>query len=73
MEAVVWLATADEIDREQMRKLNAGRLDNLFDEAESLSDKLKIINMLNKTYSVYDTNVNIGNKESEDFKFDIGV
>lgn len=72
-EAIVWLSTQGKVTREEMRILNSERLDTLFGEARSVKDKLKIIDLLNKAHGVYETNLNIGNKEDDVIKIDIGV
>lgn len=72
-EAIVWLSTQGKVTREEMRILNSERLDTLFGEARSVKDKLKIIDILNKAHGVYETNLNIGNKEDDVIKIDIGV
>ena len=70
-EAIVWLSTTVKVTREEMRALNSERLDELFEDA-SLKDKLKIIDILNKTHNVYTQVVDIKN-DKEIFKIDIGV
>lgn len=70
-EAIVWLATVEKSSREEIRVLNSERLDELFADAE-LKDKLKIIDLLNKTNNVYTQTVDLNNK-NEIFKIDIGV
>lgn len=70
-EAIVWLSTTVKVTREEMRALNSERLDDLFEDA-SLKDKLKIIDILNKTHNVYTQVVDIKN-DKEIFKIDIGV
>lgn len=72
-ESIVWLSTQGKVTREEMRILNSERLDTLFGEARSVKDKLKIIDILNKAHGVYETNLNIGNKEDDVIKIDIGV
>ena len=70
-EAIVWLSTVEKSSREEIRVLNSERLDELFADAE-LKDKLKIIDLLNKTNNVYTQTVDLNNK-NEIFKIDIGV
>lgn len=70
-EAIVWLSTVEKSSREEIRVLNSERLDELFADAE-LRDKLKIIDLLNKTNNVYTQTVDLNNK-NEIFKIDIGV
>lgn len=70
-EAMMYIASADKTDREQMRTLNANRLDCLFDEAKGVRDKTKVIDTLNKMYGLYETNVKIDTDEN--ITIDIGV
>lgn len=70
-ETIVYLHQENEIDREQLRSLNLARLDNIFGEAKSIKDKLKTIDLINKTGCLYDNNVNV--KTAEDIRIDIGV
>jgi hypothetical protein len=70
-EAMMYIASADKTDREQMRALNANRLDCLFDEAKGVRDKTKVIDTLNKMYGLYETNVKIDTDEN--ITIDIGV
>lgn len=70
-ESIVWLSTTDKTTREEMRALNSERLDELFGDA-TLKEKLKIIDLLNKTHNVYTQVVDIQN-DKEIFKIDIGV
>lgn len=55
-ESIVWLSTTVKVSREEIRALNSERLEELFDDA-TLRDKLKIIDLLNKSHGVYDTNI----------------
>lgn len=70
-EAIVWLSTTVKVSREEIRALNSERLEELFDDA-TLRDKLKIIDLLNKTHNVYTQVVDVKN-DNEIFKIDIGV
>lgn len=70
-ETIVYLHQENEIDREHLRSLNLARLDNIFGEAKSIKDKLKTIDLINKTGNLYDTSVNV--KTAEDIRIDIGV
>lgn len=69
-EAMFWILDQDKSDREKMRALNSNRLDYLFDEAKSVKDKTKLIDILNKIHGLYETNVNIS---AEDNTINIGV
>lgn len=68
-ETMVWLSKSTDVGREEIRTLNAERLDELFAEA-SLRDKIKIIDILNKSYGVYDNNINVSVTKNT---IDIGV
>lgn len=71
-ETIVWLSTEAHIEREEMRVLNSERLENLFDtKGATVKDKIKIIDILNKTHNIYSTDVNVAVKD--DIIIDIGV
>lgn len=71
-ETIVWLSTEAKIDREDLRTLNSERLDHLFcDPNANVRDKIKIIDLLNKTNNLYDNNTNITLKD--DIVIDLGV
>lgn len=61
-ETIVWLSTTVKISREEMRALNSERLDDLFEDAD-LKNKLKIIDLLNKSHGVYDNNIVVSTKD----------
>lgn len=69
-ETLIWLAQSTKTSREEIRALNGERLDDLFGSAPTLKDKLKIIEMLNRIYGVYDNNVNVSVTKNT---IDIGV
>lgn len=70
-ETIVWLSTTVKVSREEMRALNSERLDDLFEDA-TLKEKLRIIDLLNKTHNVYTQVVDV-QSDKEIFKIDIGV
>lgn len=70
-ETIVYLHQENEIDREHLRSLNLARLDNIFGEAKSIKDKLKTIDLINKTGCLYDNNVKVA--VEDEIKIDIGV
>lgn len=71
-EAIVWLSTEMKIDREDMRALNSERLDELFgDPNASVRDRIKIIDLLNKTNNLYDNNVKVA--VEDEIVIDLGV
>ena len=69
-ESIVWLATSVKVTREEMRTLNSERLDDLFEDAD-LKEKLKIIDLLNKSHGVYDNNIVVTTKEA--ISIDLGL
>lgn len=71
-EAMLWLVSVDKSNREQMRTLNSNRLDYLFDEAKSVRDKSKLIDLLNKMYGLYEQNINIGGTDESSITFSFG-
>ena len=71
-EAMFWLVEADKTNREQMKVLNANRLDYLFDEAKSVKDKSKLIDLLNKMYGLYEQNINLGGSDDTSITFSFG-
>ena len=70
-ETIVYLHQENEMDREHLRSLNLARLDNIFGEAKSIKDKLKTIDLINKTGCLYDNNVKVA--VEDEIKIDIGV
>lgn len=71
-EAMFWMLERDKTDRDQMRTLNAGRLDYLLCEARSVRDKAKLIDLLNKIYGLYEQNINLGSQSDAEIKFSFG-
>lgn len=69
-ESIVWLSTTVKVTREEMRALNSERLDELFEDAD-LKDKLKIIDLLNRSHGVYDNNIVVTTKEA--ISIDLGL
>ena len=70
-ETIVYLHQENEIDREHLRSLNLARLDSIFGEAKDIKDKLKTIDLINKTGCLYDNNVKVA--VEDDIKIDIGI
>lgn len=70
-ETIVWMASSAKLSANEYRVLNSERLDGLLDEAEGVRDKVKIIDMLNRTNNVYDTNVKVSTNEP--ITIDLGV
>lgn len=72
-EALVWLTKNSVRESENIKHLNAERLDCLLGDCKNVKEKLKVLDMINRLYGLYETNVNVGNKEDEQIKFNIGV
>jgi hypothetical protein len=72
-DTIAWMASTSKTTADEYRVLNTERLDSLLDEADRVGDKIKILDLINKTNNVYETKVQIGNKEDEVIKLDIGV
>lgn len=70
-ETIVYLHQENEIDREHLRSLNLSRLDDIYGGAETTVEKLKTIDMINKTANLYNTNVNVATKD--EIKIDLGI
>lgn len=73
IETLAYINKTFQEEKEQMRTLNQMRLDTLFGEAKSVKEKLNILDQINKLFNLYEQNVNVGNKDSEEIKFDIGT
>ena len=71
-EALIYLQDGVNSTKETIKILNYNRLENIMEECGSVKEKLKTIDLINKTYGVYENNVNINAGDST-FKFDIGV
>jgi predicted Ser/Thr protein kinase len=71
-EAMIYLSENTLADKDTVKKLNYNRLDSIMDECENVGEKLKTIDLINKTLGVYETNVNVSTNENT-FKFDIGI
>ena len=70
-ETIAWMAETAKMSANEYRVLNSERLDTMLDEADRVSDKIKIIDMLNRTNNVYDTNVKVSTNEP--ITIDLGV
>lgn len=71
-EAQVYLSDHTLMDRDVVKALNYNRLDSIMDECESVKDKLKTIDLINKTCGIYEHNINVA-QTSDSFKFDIDL
>lgn len=71
-EALIYLQDGVTTSKESIKVLNYNRLENIIEECDTVKDKLKTIDLINKTYGVYENNINI-NTGDDTFKFDIGV
>lgn len=70
-ETIVWMAQSAKLSANEYRVLNSERLESMFDETQRVSDKIKIVDMLNRTNNVYDTNVKV--TTNEPITIDLGV
>lgn len=70
-ETIAWMAETAKMSANEYRVLNSERLDTMLDEADKVGDKIKIIDMLNRTNNVYDTNVKVSTNEP--ITIDLGV
>lgn len=65
------LNNQNKLSKEEIREVNNIRLENVWGEAQTVNQKLKTIDMINKTNNLYDNNVIVSTDDS--FHFDIGV
>ena len=70
-EAMIYLSERTATTPDQVKKLNYNRLENIIGDADTIQDKCRVIDLENKMYGVYETNVNVTSDNT--FKFDIGV
>lgn len=68
-EALIYLSERTATTPEQVKKLNYNRLENIIGEADTVQDKCRVIDLENKMYGIYETNVNVTSNDT--FKFDI--
>lgn len=68
-EAIIYLSERTATTPDQVKKLNYNRLENIISEADTVQDKCRVIDLENKMYGIYETNVNVTNNDT--FKFDI--
>lgn len=71
-ESLIVLSDEVRSSKEQARAISNIRLENVWDECTTVNQKLKTIDMINKTNNVYDNNVVVSAGE-DGFQFDIGV
>lgn len=71
-QALIYMSEHTGITADQVKKLNYNRLENIIGESETVSDKCRVIDLENKMYGVYETNVNINTKDTN-FTFDIDL
>ena len=69
--SVLRLNNQNKLSKEEIREVNNIRLENVWSEAQTINQKLKTIDMINKTNNLYDNNVVVSADDS--FHFDIGV
>lgn len=70
-EAMIYISEHTGATAEQIKKLNYNRLENIIGEADTVQDKCRVIDLENKMYGIYETNVNVTTNDT--FKFDIGI
>lgn len=71
-EATIKLSEEYRINKEQVRSISNIRLESVWDGAKTVSQKLKTIDLINKTNNVYDNNMIVSTGE-DGFVFEIGV
>lgn len=71
-EACIKLSEEIRADKEQVRAISNIRLEGVWDDAKTVNQKLKTIDLINKTNNIYDNNVNVSTGE-DGFVFEIGV
>ena len=71
-EACIKLSEEYRSDKEQVRTISNIRLERVWDEAQTVNQKLRTIDLINKTNNIYDNNVNVSTGE-DGFVFEIGV
>lgn len=72
-EALLLLEEENPTDKKQIKTLSMARLENLYEKSDRVSDKIKVIDITAKLSGLYEQNINIGNKDEETIKFDIGI
>ena len=71
-EACIRLSEEYRSDKEQVRAISNIRLEGVWDDAKTVNQKLKTIDLINKTNNIYDNNINVSAGE-DGFTFEIGV
>ena len=71
-EALIYLNNGITTSKESIKTLNYTRLENIIEDCTTVGEKLKTIDMINKTYGVYEQNLTINGGDNT-FKFDIGI
>lgn len=71
-EACIKMSEEYRSDKEQVRAISNIRLEGVWDDAKTVNQKLKTIDLINKTNNIYDNNVNVSTGE-DGFVFEIGV
>lgn len=71
-EACIRMSEEYRTDKEQVRAISNARLEGVWDDAKTVNQKLKTIDLINKTNNIYDNNVNVSAGE-DGFTFEIGV
>jgi len=71
-EAMIQLTETQSMSKEEVRTLSNVRLEGVWEEANTVNQKVKVIDLINKTNNIYDNNITLGSKD-DSFHFDIGV
>lgn len=71
-EAMIQLTETQQMSKEEVRTLSNVRLEGVWEQAATVNQKVKVIDLINKTNNIYDNNIMIGQKDNS-FHFDIGV
>lgn len=72
-EAILMLEEENPTDKQQIKTMSMARLEDLYEKSDKVSDRLKVIDITAKLSGLYEQNINLGNKDDETIKFDIGV
>jgi hypothetical protein len=71
-EAMVHILDHSKQTPEQIKALNYNRLENIIGETETVQDKCRVIDLENKMFGIYETNLNVNTKDNT-FKFEIDL
>lgn len=71
-EAMVHILDHSKQTPEQIKALNYNRLENIIGGTETVQDKCRVIDLENKMFGIYETNLNVNTKDNT-FKFEIDL